>query len=57
MLLLGSDDRLTAYFALRTTLHALRDRTTVAEVSQLGAQLPMLMQGFYHDGSAPPGSR
>jgi uncharacterized protein (DUF2267 family) len=24
----------------------------VAEVSQLGAQLPMLMQGFYHDGSA-----
>ena len=32
-----------AYFALRTVLHALRDRLTVEEAVQLGAQLPMLV--------------
>jgi uncharacterized protein (DUF2267 family) len=39
-----------AYLALRTTLHALRDRLTVEEVAQLGAQLPMLVRGFYYEG-------
>ena len=39
-----------AYFALRTVLHALRDRLTVEEAVQLGAQLPMLVRGFYYDG-------
>jgi uncharacterized protein (DUF2267 family) len=39
-----------AYLALRTVLHALRDRLTVQEAVQLGAQLPMLVRGFYYEG-------
>ncbi len=39
-----------AYFALRTVLHALRDRLPVEEAVQLGAQLPMLVRGFYYEG-------
>jgi uncharacterized protein (DUF2267 family) len=50
---LGSDDRHQAYSALRSTLHALRDRLTVEEVAQLGAQLPMLVRGFYYEGWDP----
>lgn len=38
------------YLALRTVLHALRDRLTVEEAIQLGAQLPMLVRGFYFEG-------
>jgi len=38
------------YFALRTVLHALRDRLTIEEAVQLGAQLPMLVRGFYYEG-------
>ena len=44
MRLLAVDDRQTAYQALRATLHARRDRLTVEEVAQLGAQLPMLVR-------------
>jgi uncharacterized protein (DUF2267 family) len=39
-----------AYLALRTVLHALRDRLTVEEAVQLSAQLPMLIRGFYFEG-------
>jgi uncharacterized protein (DUF2267 family) len=39
-----------AYLALRTVLHALRDRLPVEEAVQLGAQLPMLVRGFYYEG-------
>lgn len=39
-----------AYQALRTVLHALRDRLTVEEAVQLGAQLPMLIRGLYYEG-------
>jgi uncharacterized protein (DUF2267 family) len=46
---LGSEDRHMGYLALRATLHALRDRITVEEVAQLGAQLPMLIRGFYYE--------
>jgi uncharacterized protein (DUF2267 family) len=46
---LGSDDRHQAYVCLRATLHVLRDRLTVDEVAQLGAQLPMLVRGFYYE--------
>ena len=50
---LGWDDPQRAYRALRATLHALRDRLTVDEVAQLGAQLPMLIRGLYYEGWDP----
>ena len=44
------DDRHKAYLALRTVLHALRDRLTLEEAVDLGAQLPLLIRGFYYEG-------
>jgi uncharacterized protein (DUF2267 family) len=53
MKVLSWQDRHKAYLALRATLHALRDRLTVDEVAHLGAQLPMLIRGFYYEGWDP----
>jgi uncharacterized protein (DUF2267 family) len=53
MEVLGSPDRHEAYRAFRATLHALRDQLTVDEAVHLGAQLPMLMRGFYYEGWDP----
>ena len=39
-----------AYSALRAVLHAIRDRLTVDEAIDLGAQLPTLIRGFYYEG-------
>jgi uncharacterized protein (DUF2267 family) len=50
---LGWEDRQRAYLALRSTLHALRDRLTIDEAAQLAAQLPMLIRGFYYEGWNP----
>jgi uncharacterized protein (DUF2267 family) len=55
MELLECDEKRHAYDALRATLHALRDRLTVDETAQLGAQLPMLIRGFYYEQWDPSG--
>jgi uncharacterized protein (DUF2267 family) len=47
------DDAHLAYGALRAVLHTLRDRLTLEEAVQLGAQLPMLIRGLYYEGWCP----
>jgi uncharacterized protein (DUF2267 family) len=42
-----------AYSALHAVLHTLRDRLTVDEAAQLGAQLPLLIRGVYYEGWKP----
>jgi uncharacterized protein (DUF2267 family) len=42
-----------SYSALRAVLHALRDRLTVDEASDLAAQLPLLIRGLYYEGWDP----
>ena len=39
-----------ACLALRTGLHALRDRLTAEGAVHLGAQLPILIRGVYYEG-------
>jgi uncharacterized protein (DUF2267 family) len=50
---MGWLNREKAYRALRTVLHALRDRLTIDEVSHLGAQLPLLIRGAFYEGWHP----
>lgn len=42
-------DRHRAYRVLAAVRHSLRDRLTVNETAQLGAQLPILVRGIYYD--------
>jgi Uncharacterized conserved protein (DUF2267) len=44
-------DRHRAYRVLAAVLHSLRDRLTVNEAAQLGAQLPILLRGIYYGES------
>ena len=39
-----------AYLAMRAVLHAVRDRLSVEEIAQLGAQLPIFVRGIYYEG-------
>ena len=50
---LGWDDKRKAFMGLRVTLHTLRDRLTLGEAANLGAQLPILLAGFYYEGWKP----
>jgi len=46
---LGWDNRNDAFQALRVTLHAIRDRIPPEEAVELGAQLPILLSGFFYE--------
>src|SRR6185369_5649848 len=47
---LGTEDPHQALHALRAGLQALRDRLSVDEAAQLGAQLPLIVRGFFFEG-------
>ena len=46
-------DEAAAYSVLRSVLHQLRDRLTLEEGVDLGAQLPLIVRGLYYDGWRP----
>lgn len=50
---LGTDDKKKAFQGLRATLHVLRDRLTIGEAANFGAELPILLAGFYYEGWKP----
>jgi uncharacterized protein (DUF2267 family) len=46
-------DEAAAYAVLRSVLHQLRDRLTLEEAVDLGAQLPLMVRGLYIEGWKP----
>ncbi len=51
--IMGSTDMQRSYKILRAVLHTTRDRLMPDEAVQFGAQLPMLIRGFYYEGWHP----
>lgn len=49
----GWTDKHRSYGALRGVLHALRDRLPIESAVAFGAQLTMLIRGFYYEGWKP----
>jgi uncharacterized protein (DUF2267 family) len=47
---LETKNRHQAYIALKSVLHALRDRIGPTNAAHLGAQLPILLRGVYYEG-------
>jgi uncharacterized protein (DUF2267 family) len=54
---LGTEDRGLAYRVLSRTPRAVRDRIGPENAVHLGAQLPMLVRGFYYEAGAWPERR
>ncbi len=52
-LILGWNDRVKTYAALRTVFHALRDELIVDEAVDLAAQIPLILRGLYYEGWIP----
>ena len=50
---MATTDRHAAYQVLRATLHVFRDRIGPENAVHFGAQLPMLIRGFYYEGWQP----
>lgn len=50
---LETSDRHQAFMGLKVTLHALRDRLSIEEAAQLGAQLPIIIRGIFYEGWRP----
>jgi len=46
-------DESAAYSVLRAVLHQLRDRLTLEEAVDLGAQMPLIVRGLYFEGWSP----
>lgn len=46
-------DEAAAYSVLRTVLHQLRDRLTLEEAVDLGAQMPLVIRGLFFEGWQP----
>jgi uncharacterized protein (DUF2267 family) len=52
---LHTEDPHKALHALRASLQALRDRLSVDEAAQLGAQLPLVLRGIFFESWRPSG--